>query len=175
VHRFLSHAALAVSIVAGVAQGQQESEKVYKVSGWGAHPISADLTSMWLVAPGGQPLVMVYFHGPEGWHKAEWKLSSKFEKGMPGWAQLTSEKATLRIWLDPDTGQAEVQAERVNVHEANTYLVLRAGDAKGQKVIPLGRFDFPKSGDDPASVLLLREKPDLLQKIQKAVADEAGV
>ena len=173
--RSVRYALLVISILAGTALGQQGPEKVYKVSGWGSYPISTNLLSMWLSAPSGQPLIMVYFHGPEGWHKAEWKVSSKFEKGMPGWGELSSEKVKLRIWLDADTGQAEVQANKVNVHGANTYLVLHTDDLKNQKVVSLGKYDLPKSAGDPASVLLLRQNPELFQRLQKEIADAAGV
>src|SRR5258706_7426905 len=104
--------------------GQAEPEKVYTVSGVGAFPIAADMTSMWLAAPGVRPLIMVFFHGPTGWHDTEWKTSSKFAKGMPGWAEFTSAKARQRIWLDADSGKAEVQSEKVDTHEANAYLVV---------------------------------------------------
>ena len=157
-----------------VAFGQAEPEKVYTVSGVGAFPISAEMTSMWLAAPGGRPLIMVFFHGPAGWHNTEWKTSSRFEKGMPGWADYTSAKAHQRIWLDADSGKAEIQAEKVNIREANTYLVLHMTDKPAlQTVIPLGTFDLPRSRDEPASVILLGEHPELVEKIKKAT-DAAG-
>lgn len=170
----LKWAVLAFAVISCAAVGQQDSEKVYKVSGWGGYPISANLMSMWLAAPSGQPLVMVYLHGPEGWHNAEWKFSSKFEKGMPGWAELTSEKAKLRIWLDADSGQAQVQSQKVSVREANTYLVLHVVDAKRQKVVPMGLLDLPRSTGEPASVLLIRGNPELVEKMKKVIADAAG-
>ena len=152
----------------------QETEKVYKVSGWGGHSISDDLTSLWLAAPTGEPLIMAYFHGPKDWHKTKWKFDSKFSKDLPGWAELTSEKAKLRVWLDRDSGQAEVQSEKVNVRDANVYLVLNVTDSKSQRVVPLGVFDLPKSTDEPASVSLLRANPKLVEKMTKAIAGGAG-
>jgi hypothetical protein len=152
----------------------QEAEKVYKVSGWGGHPISDELMSLWLAAPGGEPLIMVYFHGPKDWHKTKWNSDSKFAKGLPGWAALTSEDAKLRVWLDRDSGQGEVQWEKVNVHDANVYLVLNVADPKNQRVVPLGVFELPKSTDEPASVSLLRANPKLIEKMTKAIAGGAG-
>jgi len=152
-----------------IALGQTETEKAYTVSGVGAYPVSTDMTSMWLAAPGGRPLIMVFFHGPAGWHNTEWKTSSKFAKGMPGWAEYTSAKARQRIWLDADSGKAEIQAEKVNIQEANTYLVLHMTEEPVlQRVIPLGTFDLPRSRDEPASVILLGEHPELVGKIRKA-------
>ena len=152
----------------------QEPEKVYKVSGWGGHPISDDLTSLWLAAPSGEPLIMVYFHGPKDWHKTKWKFDSKFSKDLPGWAALTSENAKLRVWLDRDSGQAEVQSEKVNIHDANVYLVLNVTDVKNQRVVPLGVFELPKSTDEPASVSLLRANPKLVEKMTKTITGKAG-
>jgi hypothetical protein len=166
---------LALIVGYSVALGQVESVKVYTVSGVGAFPISAEMTSMWLAAPGGRPLIMVYFYGPAGWHNTEWKTSSKFEKGMPGWAEYTTAKARQRIWLDADSGKAEVQAEKVNIQEANTYLVLHMTEkADLQRVVPLGKFDLPRSRDDPASVILLGEHPELVDKIKKVTGAAGG-
>jgi hypothetical protein len=156
------------------SSGQQSSEKVYTVAGFGGHPVSVDLTSIWLAAPGGQPLIMVFFHGPEGWHKTKWKVSSKFEKGMPGWVELTSEKATLRVSLDAVSGQAQVQSDKVVLSEANTYLVLNVLDAKRQRVVPLGILNLPASTTDPASVVLLNGNPELGTRIEKLIAGTAG-
>jgi hypothetical protein len=118
---------------------------------------------------------MVYFNGPDGWHKMEWKISSKFEKGMPGWDEFISSKAKQRIWLDPETGAAEVQSEKVSTRNANAYLVLHMGeDANSKKVVPLGTFDLPRSADEAASLLLLRTKPELADKIKKIISDNGG-
>ena len=149
--------------------GQNEPEKIYKVSGVGAYPVSDALTSMWLAAPGGRPLIVVFFQGAPGWHKAEWKTASHFAKGEPGWAEFTSVKSRQRVWLNADTGDAEIQAQKVHISDANTYVVVHMGDGPSvQKVVPLGTFDLPRSGTEPASVILLREHPELMDKISKA-------
>jgi len=127
---------------------------------------------MWLTAPGGKPLIMVYFHGPENWHKTRWEFSSQWSKR--GWAQLTSRQVNLRIWLDADTGQAQVQSQRVNIRDANTYLTLHVVDAKRQQVVPLGILDLPMSTDSPPSVLLLRRHPELVEKMKEAIAHAGG-
>lgn len=167
--------ALVLSLISTGAPARSDPEKIHKVSGFGGHPISDDLTSMWLSAPDRQPLIMVYFHGREGWHKTEWKISSKFETGAPGWAEFTSDTAKQRIWLDPETGQAEIQTAKFNTHEANTFLALHMGETSdNQKVIPMGIFNLPKSTDEPASVLLLRASPELVEKIKGATVNGAG-
>jgi len=129
---------------------------------------------MWLTAPGGQPLIMVYFHGPENWHKTEWKFDSKIGKNFPAWVEFTSDKVTLRVGLDSEAGQAQVQSEKVSLHDANTFLVLKVLDPKHSQVVPLGTFELRKSTDQPASVRLLGDHPELVEKINKAVTNAGG-
>src|SRR5271154_4450864 len=156
-------AALVASAVAGL-------DEKFTVSGFGGYPISDSITSMWLAGPDRRPLLMVYFHGPEEWHNTKWKVDSKFEKGKPGWAELQSEKATLRLSMNTETGDAEVQSGKFKIGENNTFLVLHAGEPSvPQKIIPLGVFDLPASKDQPAAVLLLKANPELMDRINKEV------
>jgi hypothetical protein len=83
---------------------------------------------MWLAGPDHRPLLMVYFHGPEEWHNTKWKIDSRFEKGKPGWAELQSDKVTLRLSMNTETGDAEVQSGKFKINESNTFLVLHAGE-----------------------------------------------
>jgi hypothetical protein len=161
------------AIIAFVASTASSEEK-YTVSGSGGCPISGSISSMWLAAPDHRPLLMVYFHGPDGWHNTQWKLASKFEKGKPGWAELQSEKATLRLSVNTDTGEAGVQTATFKISESNTFLVLHAGEPSiPQKIIPLGVFNLLATKDQPASVMLIRANPALMERINKeAVADK---
>jgi hypothetical protein len=48
---------------------------------------------------------------------------------------------------------------------------LHAGEPSiPQKIIPLGVFDLPASKDQPASVLLLKANPELMERINKETA-----
>lgn len=162
---------LIVAIVALVVSSIAAPEEKFTVSGFGAYPISHSMTSMWLAGPDHRPLVMVYFHGPEEWHNTKWKIDSKFEKGKPGWAELQSEKVTLRLSLNTETGDAEVQSGKFKISESNTFLVLHTGEPSApQKIISLGIFDLPASKDQPASVLLLQANPQLMERINKDAA-----
>jgi hypothetical protein len=162
---------LIVVIAALIISSIAAPEEKFTVSGFGGYPISNSISSMWLAAPDHRPLVMVYFHGPEQWHNTEWKIDSKFEKGKPGWAELKSEKVTLRLWMNTETGEAEVQSGKFKISESNTFLVLHTGEASvSQKIIPLGVFDLPASKEQPASVLLLRVNPQLMERINKEAA-----
>ncbi len=155
-------------IIALVAPAIAGPEEKFTVSGFGGYPISHSITSMWLAGPDRRPLLMVYFHGPEDWHNTKWKVASKFEKGRPGWAELEAEKVTLRLSVNTETGEAEVQSGKFKISESNTFLVLHAGEpAVPQKIISLGVFDLPASKDQPASVLLLRANPELMERINK--------
>jgi hypothetical protein len=155
-------------IIALVAPAIAGPEEKFTVSGFGGYPISHSITSMWLAGPDHRPLLMVYFHGPEDWHNTKWKVASKFEKGRPGWAELESEKITLRLSVNTETGEAEVQSGKFKISESNTFLVLHAGEPSvPQKIISLGVFDLPASKDQPASVLLLRANPELMERINK--------
>jgi hypothetical protein len=147
------------------------AEDRFTVSGFGGYPISRSITSMWLAGPDRRPLLMVYFHGPDEWHDTQWKVDSKFEKGKPGWAELRSEKATLRLSLNTETGEAGVQSGDFKVSVSNTFLVLHTGEPQIQPtIIPLGLFDLPASKDQPASILLLQANPELMERINREVA-----
>jgi hypothetical protein len=162
---------LIVVIVALAVLSIAASEEKFTVSGFGGYPISHNITSMWLAGPDHRPLIMVYFHGREDWHNTKWKVDSKFEKGKPGWAELQSEKTTLRLSMNTETGEAEVQSRKFKISESNTFLVLHTGEPSvPQKIISLGIFDLPASKDQPASVLLLRANPQLMERINKEAA-----
>lgn len=160
-------AIIAICIVPAIA-GQEQK---FTVSGVGSYPISRSIESMWLASPDHRPLLMVYFHGPEDWHNTKWKVDSKFEKGTPGWVELQSEKVTLRLSMNTDSGEAGVQSGKFKIAESNTFLVLHTAEPSlPQKIVPLGIFDFPSSQDQqPASVLLLRANPRLMDRINQEV------
>ena len=148
------------------------AEGKFTVSGVGGYPISSSITSMWLASPDHRPLLMAYFQGPDGWHNTQWKIGSKFEKGKPGWAEFKSDRATLRLWVDTETREAEVQSSKFKLDENNTFLVLHEGEPSvSPEIVPLGVFELPASSKDkPASVLLLETHPEIVDKIKKAIA-----
>ncbi len=151
------------------------AEDGFTVSGVGAYPISAGMTSMWLAAPDHHPLVMAYFQGPNGWHDTQWKVDSKFEKGKPGWAELRSETTTLRLSMDTETGEVEVQSRKFKVTESNTFLILHMGEpSTAQKIVPLGVYNLLPSAGQPASILLLKAHPELAQRLNEEVAASQG-
>jgi len=113
---------------------------------------------------------MVYFTGPDDWHKTLWNMDSQFEKGKLGWAELRSEVATLHLEIDPETGQAGVQRKKFNIRTSNTFLVLHMGELLiPHTIIPLGVFKLPTSDDNPASLLLLQAHPELTERINREI------
>jgi hypothetical protein len=170
--------ALVLSLTVQFNSTASEPDEDYVVTGCGGFPITSELTSMWLVRSDGKPVVMVYFHGPDGWHNTEWK--SHFDLNLvrldtktqpkPAWAEFTSEKVTLRTWLDPKTHQVQVQKSKFSIQEANTFLVIHITDPQQQKVIPLGRFDLPPSGAEPAALAFLHANDRVDSQIRKKIA-----
>ena len=146
-------------------------EEKLTVSGVGAYPISHSIESAWLAAPDHRPLLMVYFHGPEGWHNTKWRFDFVFEKGKPGWAELQSDRTILRLSMNMETGEAGVQSRKFKITASNTFLVLHTAEPSlPQEIVPLGFFDLPASRDQqPASVVLLRANPELMDRINEAV------
>ena len=167
-----NHLAIAQLVVLCGIAGAQTSiaapEQKFTVGRFGGYRISPNITSLWLASPDCRPLLMVYFHGPNDWYRTPWNMDSKFEKGKPGWAELQSENATLRLEINPETGEVAVQSRKFKVSESNTFLVLHTGELLvPQKVIPLGVFDLPPSNDKPASLLLLRAHLEVVERINK--------
>lgn len=159
-------------ILCGVITAQirtaAEPDDKLAVSSFGGCTLSRNITSLWLAGPDQRPRLMVYFTGPDDWHKTLWNMDSKFEKGKPGWAELRSEVATLHLEIDPETGQARVQRQKFNIRTSNTFLVLHMGELLiPHTIIPLGVFKLPTSDDNPASLLLLQAHPDLTERINR--------
>jgi hypothetical protein len=161
-------ALLALTCVAASAQSP-DSNKL-KVNGLGAFPMSDGMTSLWLNGDAGKPLVMVYFQGRDGWPKAPWNTNSEVEKTGWAWVELTSPKVRLRISLNTESQELEIQNSKSNLRTSNTFLVLHVDESpEKQVVIPLGVFDMPMSGDDPSSISLLSSHPALVEAIKKAL------
>lgn len=153
-----------------VASAQAPASNKLVVTGLGAFPLSDGMTSLWLNGDAGKPLVMVYFHGRDGWHKAQWNESSEVEKTGWAWVELTSPKVRLRISLNTNTRDLEIQNSKSNLQASNTFLVLHIDERpENQVVIPLGIFEMPVSGNNPSSVDLLSGNPALVEAIRKAL------
>ena len=164
---FVSFVAALCGMVAAQSSNPSREQKL-AIRTFGGYPVSDNISSLWLAGSDGRPLLIVYFHGPRGWHKTQWKIDFKLENASPGWVQLGSENVTERIDVYPETWEVAIQAVKFNVRQSNTFLVLHTGELLvPQKVIPLGVFNLPTSTDKPASVLLLRTHLELAERIDK--------
>ena len=138
------------------------------VTRFGGYVMSRSVITLWLAAPDRRPLLMVYFCAPHGWRSGMWELNSSFEKRKQGWVELQSETASLRLEIDMDAGEIEVQSGKFKILENNTFLVLQGPELLvSPKIIPLGKFDLRRSNKHAASVRLLREHPELIARINK--------
>jgi hypothetical protein len=77
----------------------------------------------------------------------------------------------LRVWLDPESGRAEVQRDTVDIGQANVFLVLDVTDKSKQRVVALGLAELPSSAGKPASVLLLENNNAIAEKLRNLVAE----
>jgi hypothetical protein len=138
------------------------------VGRFGGYMMSRKVITLWLAAPDRRPLLMAYFCAPRGWRTGTWDLNSSFKTKRRGWVELQSETASLRLEIDMDTGEVEVQSDKFKLHENNTFLVLQGPELLvSPKIIPLGEFDLRPSNRHAASVRLLREHPELIARINK--------
>lgn len=138
------------------------------VGRFGGYMMSRKVITLWLAAPDRRPLLMVYFCAPRGWRKGIWNLNSSFDKKRRGWVELRSETANLRLEIDMDAGEIEVQSDKFKLQDDNTFLVLQGPELLvSPKIIPLGKFDLRQSNSHAASVRLLREHPELIARINK--------
>jgi hypothetical protein len=167
----IAQLASCIVVLCGIAGAQTSiaaPEQKFTVGRFGGYRISRNITSLWLASPDRHPLLMVYFHGPNDWYRTPWNIDSKFEKGKPGWAELQSENVTLRLEINPETGEVAVQSRKFKVRESNTFLVLHTGELLvPQEVIPLGVFVLPPSNNKAASLLLLRAHLEVVERINK--------
>ena len=138
------------------------------VDRFGGYMMSRKVITLWLAAPDRRPLLMAYFCAPRGWQRGTWNLNSSFEKERRGWVELQSETVNLRLEIDTDAGEIEVQSDKFKLQENNTFLVLQGPELLvSPKIIPLGKFDLRRSDRHAASVRLLREHPELIKRINK--------
>jgi len=156
-----------VAVLIAAVSTTMAAEPDLAVSRFGGYMMSRSVITLWLAAPDRRPLLMVYFCAPHGWRTAMWDLNSGFEKRQ-AWMELQSETASLRLEIDMDTGQIEVQSGKFKIQENNTFLVLQGPELLvSPKIIPLGKFGLRRANKHAASVRLLRDHPELIARINR--------
>jgi len=164
---FVSFVAALCGMVAAQSSNPSREQKL-AIRTFGGYPVSDNISSLWLAGSDGRPLLIVYFHGPRGWHKTQWKIDFKLENASPGWVQLGSENVTERIDVYPETWEVAIQGSKFSLRQSNTFLVLHTGELLvPQKVIPLGVFKLPQSTEKPPSLVLLRSYLELAERIDQ--------
>lgn len=141
--------------------------------GVGAFPLSPTTVSMWLLRTDTDskplPMLLVYFTGTQGWHNRAWE--SKFDGNIKEESRtnyrLVSQDVVLEIAIAEDKKTVWVQGQEFKIEQSNVYVVKNAdkGSSK-EKVEALGVFDLPYSSDQPLAVLILRNHPELVQKLK---------
>jgi len=142
----------------------------FDVSGWGGHPVSTEVSSLWLsrgptAGERPQPMLMVYYRGTSGWHDRKWDISSEFGK-TPPFIRLSSPGLVLSIVQDA-AGSVRVQGQQVDLSVANVFLVRRIdGPMMGMLVVPIGRIrnEIPSEANPPVFIL----------ETQREIADEVN-
>jgi hypothetical protein len=134
------------------------------VKGYGAFPVTPNTLGMWLNGENGDPVIMVYYHGPPNWSDRHWDFNFQFDHDV-GVHEYKSPNLTLRIVVDLHAGRAEVQRKLFSLAQNNTFLVVHTTDAQ-QRVIPLGHHKLLKTGQNPAAVMLLDSDKSLKKRIQ---------
>ena len=138
------------------------------VKGYGAFPVTPKTLAVWLNGEDGDPVIMVYYHGPANWADRHWDFNFQFDKEV-GLHEYKSPDLTLRVRVDLAAGRAEVQKKSFSLAQNNTFLVVHTTDLR-QRVIPLGHHKLLKTAENPAAVMLLDADKALKTRIQK----EAG-
>jgi hypothetical protein len=138
------------------------------VKGYGAFPVTPKTLSVWINGENGDPVVMVYYHGPANWSDRHWDFNFQYDKDI-GLHEYKSPDLTLRVRVDLGTGRAEVQDKLFSLAQNNTFLVVHTTDAQ-RRVIPLGHHNLLKTAQNPASVMLL----DSDKSLKKRIENEAG-
>jgi hypothetical protein len=140
--------------------------------GIGAYPVSQTTVSMWLLyatAPKPLPILLVYFTGAPGWSDRPWQ--TQFDGDLKSQAQinyrLVSKDVTLYIALSADKKTAWVQGKKYDLSQGNVYLVGNADSgSKNEKIAVLGNFDLTNPSELPVSLYMLRQHPELAQKVK---------
>jgi hypothetical protein len=140
------------------------------VTGWGAAPIDARVTSLWLLGSdaggtaGSRPLVMVYYAGSPGWHDIPWSLEGDFERA-PAFVRLLSHRLELSVQYDGPT-RASVQGVPVDLTSANVFLLSPVDGVPS--LTPLAKIAFDAPRDENPALELLRDHPAIYRIVVPA-------
>jgi hypothetical protein len=157
----LGVALLAVSSPAQTTkEGLTLPDKPGLIAGFGAHPLSKTVSSMWFAsAPmpksGMRPALMVYYKGAPGWldKKVDWKADAKADPVFADF-QIGEIRLFLQFW--PAKKTVKLFDQEVSVAENNIVVATRADDPKAPPVVrAVGAFlEVVPDGENPALYVL---------------------
>jgi hypothetical protein len=150
-------------------EAQPDEWKRFDVSGWGGLPLSDTVTALWLDGPkiGSRPdpLLMVYFRGPAGWHNRKWDSDAHFGSS-PAWIRLTSPDLSLSIEFDKPFKRMAVQGEPVDLKEANVFLVSPVGVSGSKATVQaLGFVSLDMPADATPPLVVFERRPDIKRAV----------
>gem|GEM_PF-2339278 len=115
-----------------------------------------------------QPLVLVYFTGPEDWHKRRWesKFSGNSKKDHRITYKLLSPPVALEIEVTTDRKHVLIQNKEYALLENNVFIVKGANDPQTQQIQSLGKFPLPVGSKAPLAITALEEYPEWRHHIE---------
>jgi len=69
------------------------------VKGYGAFPVTPKTLGLWLNGENGDPVIMVYYHGPPKWSDRHWDFNFQFDHEV-GLHEYKSRDLTLHVRVD---------------------------------------------------------------------------
>jgi hypothetical protein len=140
-------------------------------AGMGAHPVSDEVASLWVVqgGPDDPPrVVFAFFVGDSGWHDRKWETRSKgnLKKQAETFFELISDQLTLSVRLAETGTSAFVQGFEFAFAESNVFLVPDIGrEVRPEDIVPLGHYQLNPMGSGILSIKFLIEHPDAARRI----------
>ncbi len=137
----------------------------------GAHPVTDEVASLWVVqgGPADPPrVVLAYFVGESGWHDRKWKsdFQGNVDKQAETFHDLISDQLTLSVRLSRSGESAFVQGFKFAFAKSNVFLVPDIGGKLRRKdIVPLGHFELTLMDTGMLSVTFLLEHPDIAKRV----------
>ncbi len=115
-----------------------------------------------------QPLVLVYFTGPEDWHQRSWqsKFSGNTKNEHRIIHKLLSPPVALEIEVTIDRKHVLIQGKEYTLLDSNVFVVKGANDPQTQQIESLGKYTLPVGSKAPLAISALEENPEWKSHIE---------
>ena len=165
----MRRAATALLICGSIASTFANESRKTEIVGQGAFPVSAEVSSLWLNGPSAgarpQPVIMVFYRGPAGWHDRKWQIDAKVLE-TPSHVSLKSPDLELSIEYGSGGHGVKVQGQDVDLKMSNVYLVTpvaQSGTSPSISGLGLIQFDVPK--DANPAMYVLQSNPEIARRV----------